>query len=105
MPTSVSQQRRNPTITVATILSGQIDHVGYQPFFVGTTDRHLPLRGSVLPENTTRATFRDVQLSTNTSNAGTTTSGAQKFPFAASAKISLSNVRSETALRSRSFSF
>lgn len=38
-------------------------------------------------------------------NAGTSTRGAQKFPDAASFKISLSSVRSETARRRRSFSF
>ena len=41
----------------------------------------------------------------NKINTSTTASGAQKFPFAASAKINLSSVKSETALRNRSFSF
>lgn len=47
----------------------------------------------------------NIQLAADTINAGPTTSGAGKFPFAASVSISLSSVRSDTALRSRSFNF
>ena len=101
----ISQKRCDPPIAIATILPGQLDHVGHQSVFIRATNWHLTLRGSVLPETAASAAFRDVQFGTNAINTGTTTSGAQKFPFAASAKISLSNVRSETALRSRSFSF
>lgn len=96
MPTRISQQRCDPTIAVSTIFPGQLDHVGHQTFFVRATNWHPPLRGSVLFQNAACATLRDIQLSTDTVNAGSTASGAQKFPFAASAKISLSSVRTST---------
>jgi hypothetical protein len=38
-------------------------------------------------------------------DASTVAGGAQKFPEAASLKINFSSVKSETAFRSRSFSF
>ena len=105
LPTCISQQRGDPTIAISAILTGQLDHVGHQPFFIRATNWYLTLSGSVLPQNATSAAFRDIQLSTNTINASTATSGAQKFPFAASVRISLSSVRSETARLSRAFSF
>ena len=105
MPTCISQQRRDPTIAVSTKLPRQFDHVGYQPLFVGATSRDFALCGSMLSQNAASTAFRYVQFFADTINAGATTSGAQKFPFAASVKISLSSVRSDTALRSRSFSF
>jgi hypothetical protein len=46
-----------------------------------------------------------VELRHDVLDAATTAGGAQKFPEAASRKISFSSVRSETAFRSRSFSF
>ena len=49
--------------------------------------------------------FRYGQMFTNMIDALATTCGAQKFPRAAWARISLSNVRSDTARRNRSFSF
>ncbi|ABF62248.1 hypothetical protein TM1040_3274 (plasmid) [Ruegeria sp. TM1040] len=79
-----------------------------------------------MSQNAARMAFRDIQLTTNAINANTATSGAQglcpfgrlqdlqdrsslreplQIPFAAYTKISLSSVRSKTALRSRSFSF
>ncbi|GAB5438436.1 MAG: hypothetical protein FalmKO_35610 [Falsiruegeria mediterranea] len=82
-----------------------LDGGGDQPLFVWTANRYPPLCRSVLSQNTAGAAFRDIQLTTNAINAGSAASGAQKFPFAASAKISLSKVKSDTALRNRSFSF
>jgi hypothetical protein len=75
IPNSISQQRRDPTIALPAKLPGQLGHVGHHSFFIGATDWHLTLRGSVLPQNAARAAFRDIQLRTNTINAGATTSG------------------------------
>jgi hypothetical protein len=76
MPARISQQRCNPTIAISTILPGQLDHVGHQAFFISASHRDFALRGSVLPQNAAGAALRDIELSTNTINAGTTTSGA-----------------------------
>ena len=48
---------------------------------------------------------RDFELATHMFNTSTTTSRAQKFPLAASFKINLSSVKSDTALLSCAFSF
>ena len=84
---------------------GKRDHIRHKTFFVSTSHGHFALSGSVLRPTAASLALRDFQFSSNSINAGTTTSGAQKFPLAASAKISVSSVRSETALHSRSFSF
>ena len=49
--------------------------------------------------------FSAAKFLPHTINAFTTTRRAQKFPFAASVRISLSRVRSDTARRNRWFSF
>jgi hypothetical protein len=56
-------------------LTGQLDHISHQQGFIGTTDRHLTLRGSVLPQDATSAALRDTKLAANTINASTATSG------------------------------
>src|SRR5688572_8570776 len=58
----------------------------------------------MLAERRTGAALGDAQLSSDMLDAGTATRGAWKFPRAASCRISLSSVRSETARRSRLFS-
>jgi hypothetical protein len=54
------------------------------------------LRGSVLTQNTANTSLRNLELTANMIDAGPPARGAQKFPDAASFKISLSNVSSET---------
>ena len=49
--------------------------------------------------------LRHAELLHDVIDTRTATGGAQKFPEAASRRISFSSVRSETAFRSRSFSF
>ncbi len=49
--------------------------------------------------------FRHVKLRPDVIDAAEAPGGAQKFPEAASRRIRFSSVRSETAFRSRSFSF
>ncbi len=105
MPASISQQGCDPTVAVATILARKLDHVRYQALFVSPAPRQLTLCRAVLAQHPASTTFRDAQLVADKFDTSSTTGGAQKFPFAASARISLSSVRSDTAFLSRSFSF
>jgi hypothetical protein len=63
------------------------------------------MRGPVLAQDTANTTLRNLQFAADEVDASATTRGAQKFPRAASERISLSNVKSDTARRSRSLSF
>jgi len=113
LPACVPQQSSNPTIAIAAVLASQLDHVSYQALFVSTAHGQLPLRRSMLAQHTAGAAFGYAKCFTYTTDADTAASGAQKLccaaagadPRAASARISLSKVRSDTAFLSRSFSF
>ena len=104
-PARISQQGCNPTIPVTTILTCQLDHIGHQTILVSSPNWQPPLRGSMLPQDATSTTLRDVEPAPHMVDTCTTTRRAQKFPRAASDRISLSSVRSDTARRNRSFSF
>ncbi len=104
-PASVPQQGRNPAVAIPAELACQLDHVGDQAFLVSTPMWQPTLRGSVLTQDAAHTTFGNLHLAAHMIDAGTAARGAQKFPFAASDRISLSSVRSETARRRRSFSF
>ncbi len=95
LPTRVSQQGCNPTVTISAVLARQLDHICDQAFFVSTTFGQPPLRGSVLAQYPANTTLRNLHLNTHMIDASTAARGAQKFPEAASLKISLSSVRSE----------
>jgi hypothetical protein len=58
----------------------------------------------VLTQHLAGNAFRDAQLGRDVLDAGPTTRGAQKFPDAASFRMTFSSARSATALRSRPFS-
>jgi len=105
MPTRVVQQAGHHPISVAPILIGQFDDVVGQAFFIGPALGHFALRGSVLPERAAGAAFRYAKLPPHMVDAFAATRRAQKFPRAASVRMSLSSVRSDTARRSRWFSF
>ena len=99
-----TQQLRDFAIAVAAILTGKLGDVGCQRGFVATTLRHLALGGAVLTERRARATARDLEVTPHVLDHGTAACRAYQFPLAASFKISLSNVRSDTARRRRWFS-
>lgn len=99
-----SQKLRDLPIAIAAILTGEFNDVGGQPFFVISPLRNVALRRTMMPEHTANPPLGQFQLRSNIINAGSATRGAQKFPLAASARIILSKVRSETARRSRAFS-
>lgn len=90
---------------VAPGLVGQFDDDVGQALFVSTVLRRFPLRGSVLTQGAAGTTLRHAKFQPHMIDALTTTRRAQKFPLAASVNMSLSNVRSDTARRSRWFSF
>ena len=104
-PAGIPEKHSDPTVAISTVLACQLDHIGNQPVFVSTPLCDTPLRRAVLPQYPASPPFRDVEPGTHLIDADTATSGAQKFPFAASVRISLSSVRSDTARLSRSFSF
>ena len=62
------------------------------------------MRRSVLAQCPACSSLRDAKLGRHMICACAAAGEAQKFPFAASARISLSSVRSETARRRRLFS-
>src|SRR5690606_3455329 len=99
------QHRRDPTIAIAAIPGGEPDDVGGERFFIRPARRLLALGRAVLPENLAGKALRDGELGHHMVDAAPATGGAQKFPRAASFRISFSSVRSDTALRRRSFSF
>ena len=87
------------------VLIGQFNDAVGQMLLVSPPLRHLALRGSMLPKRTAGAALRHAQLLPHMVDALAATRRAQKFPFAASVRINLSSVRSDTARRSRWFSF
>ncbi len=78
-PSRRAQQGGDPTITVAAVLPRQLDDVGREPLGDGKVPPHML-------------------------DANAPTRGAETVPEPASFRISLSRVRSATALRSRVFS-
>ena len=76
-----------------------------QAILVFTATRDTALGRAVLPEHPAGPTLRDPEPVTDMIDVLEAARGAHKFPRAASVRICLSSVRSETARRSRSFSF
>ncbi len=105
MPTGVVQQTGDHAIAVAAVLAGQLDDVVGEANLVTTAPRQPALGRAVLAERAAGPALRDAEGLPHALDAAPPTRRAQKFPFAASVRISLSSVRSETALRSRWFSF
>ena len=103
-PAGRPQHRGDPTIAIAAVLDGERDDVGRESRLVVRGRGDLALRRAVLPEHTARHALGHAVLGHHMLDAGTAASGAQKFPAAASRRISFSIVRSETARRSRVFS-
>ena len=104
-PTGRLQHRRDPTIAVTAVLGGECHDVSGKRRIIGPPLRRLSLGRTVLPQHAARQPLGHVELRPDVIDAAATADGAQKFPGAASRRISFSKVRSETALRSRSFSF
>ena len=101
---STMQHHRDAAIPVAAVLEGKRDDVGGQGRVIIRCRRNLALCGAMLTENPARPSFGNAKFSNNMIHTGPATRGDLKFPRAASARIILSSVRSETARRSRAFS-
>ena len=100
-PPRAAQQRCHPPIAITPILLGKGNDVFGQCLFVVRPARDLALRRSMLPEHAAYPPFGRRQHPPHMIDAPTPSRGAQKFPRAASCRISLSSVRSETARRNR----
>ena len=64
LPACVPQQCSNPTIAISTVLARQLDHISDQAFFVSTPLWQSTLRGSVLAQNATNPSLRNLKLRT-----------------------------------------
>ena len=104
-PTGRSQHRGDPAAAVAAVFGRQRDDVRGERRVVGAPFRRLSLRGTVLPQHAARHPLGHVGRPHHVTDEAATAGGAQSFPQAASRRTSFSSVRSETAWRSRSFSF
>ena len=106
LPPEFFEQRSDPPIPVSPEPGREVDDVGPQSFLIVPDSWSMSLSGSRLSESTPGPSFRDFRMnSLNALYALAATRRAQKFPSAASLRISLSRVRSETARRRRRFSF
>lgn len=103
-PASLMQHRSDAAIAIAAVLEGKRRDVCGQRRFVIRGLGDLALCGTMLTENPACPSFGHFQFIDDMIHASATTVGAQKFPLAASARIILSMVRSETAHLSRAFS-
>src|SRR5690606_36778584 len=104
-PAFRQQHRRDPAIAITAIAGSEPDDVRGQRLFIGPALALFALGRTMLTEHAAGKPLRYGELRHDTIDATATACGAQKFPEAASLRISFSSVRSETALRSRSFSF
>ena len=103
-PARIPQQCRDLAVAVTAIEAGAFNNIGGQPLFVFTAPWGPALCRAMLSERRASATLGDMQFMSDMLDTGTATRGAQKFPRAASCKISLSSVRSEIARLSLAFS-
>ena len=99
-----TQQLGNLAIAVAAVVPSQRDDVFGQSGLVPAPLRRLARRRTVLSESLTGTALRGAQLLSDMLDTETAARGAQKFPRAASCKMTLSRVRSDTVRRRRAFS-
>lgn len=105
MPAVSPEQGGDATIAVAAKPFGEGDDRFGQRRLALPAARLLALGRPVLTERLAGPAFRYAKPFNDPVNTRPAARRAQKFPLAASARISLSSVRSETAFRRRRFSF
>ena len=105
MPAVSPKQGGDATIAVTAELFGESDDRFGQRFLALPAARLLALGRSMLTERLAGPAFRHAKTIDDPVNTRPAARRAQKFPLAASARISLSSVRSETAFLRRRFSF
>jgi len=103
-PAGGLQQCADLPIAVAALPRRQLDEIGCQGGLVVSAPRRFALRRTMLPERPAGPALGHLHRLHNVLDTGAAARGAQKFPRAASCRISLSSVRSAIALRSRWFS-
>ena len=75
-PASSAKQRRNPAISVASILAGKRDDVGSQSYLVIGCRGDLALRRSMLTQSPACPSFGDAKLNCYMIDASTASGGA-----------------------------
>ena len=103
--TYMSQQNHKSTIATCTKLTYQLNYIGNQSVFISTTFWTMSLHRAMLHQNPTGLALLDSELALDMINTSTITSETQRFPRAASFKITLSRVKLDTARVSCSLSF
>ena len=98
-----TQQLDDLAIAKAAVLAGEFDEVGRELRLVVAAPRDLSLGRAMLRKHAADPPLGQLQLTTNMLGAGQAARGAQKFPRAASFRMSLSSVRSDSARQSRVF--
>ena len=89
LPSEFFQQRCDPPVPIPAKPGREIDDVGHQGFFIVSNHWNMALGGSRLRESTAGPSFRDFRMSSlNALYALAATRTAQKFPSAASLRIS-----------------
>ena len=76
LPAGIFQQCCDPTVSISTILSHQVDHVGHKALFIRTAPRLTSLGRSMLAKYATDTTLRYVQIAPHLIDADPTTRGA-----------------------------
>lgn len=98
------QQGGDAPVAVAAILTGQPHYCRRERILVGRNNGYMALGRACLAKHPAGPAFGDAKGLLDLRDAGAAPLGAQNFPRAASYRISLSSVRSTTALRRRWFS-
>ena len=76
LPAGVAQQGRDPPVSVASVLAGQLDHVRNQAVLVVTAARDTALGRAMLPQHPASAAFRDPEPVADMIDALAATRGA-----------------------------
>ena len=104
-PAPVSKQSGDPAVAVSSETTRKIDDLPGKRLFITGRFPPAPLRRSRLVKHPTCSALSYLQAGSNMTDAFAATGRAQKFPSAASFRISLSSVNSATARLSLAFSF
>ena len=105
LPAVCSEQGPDAPVAISAILRGQFDNRPCQGSCIGPASWTLALCGTVLTGQKAGPALRDAEPVHGVINKSSPTRGAYQFPSAASLRICLSKVRSETARLRRAFSF
>jgi hypothetical protein len=103
-PALLDQQGMDHPIAPPRMPLGQPGHPDHQLALEVRRRRHIPVRGSVLPDQPTGPPLTDLELAPKVRHGVPATSQAQKFPRLKSRSIEMSNACSATIRFSREFS-